>query len=76
MGRDRALETKVKSLRSQSGKVSKARDDGTGSADERGRQTRMLDSLIRVLNDELDSLERKESTECDAEIVNRRVSDA
>lgn len=74
--RAQAQKTKVTFLQSQMCEVGLARDDATNSADKKGRQTRMLESLISLLKDKPDLLTRKGTTGCNIDIVSRKATDA
>lgn len=56
--------------------VVKVRDGAISSANEKGRDARMLESRISLLEEALDFLKRNESTGRDMEIVNRKLADA
>lgn len=53
----------------------KARADATRSVNEQSRGSRMLEGRSDLNNDELDSLDRKESYGCVMEIVRCKVAD-
>lgn len=54
--------------------VADVRDEAIGSANEKGRDARMVESRNSLLTDELVSLKRKKSKGCGMEIVGCKVA--
>lgn len=68
------LERKVTSLKPQMGNITKARDDAAGSVAERSRQANMLEAYLSLQKYELESLERKDMTCCNMEVVCHKLA--
>lgn len=70
------LEIEVNSLNSLTCKVDKIRDDATWSANEKGREAKIVKSRISLLENELDFLKRKKPAACNKEVLGRMIADA